>query len=385
MKFGQVVACMLAVSTATLFADNNNQAKEQASLRHVSNFTGRVIGKKVRLRTAPDVDSHIVKELKKDDLLVVAGEKQDFYAVEAPSETKAYIFRSFVLDGVVEGERVNVRLSPDREAPIVAHLSTGATIDGKICEKNNKWLEISIPAETKFYIAKEFVEYAGGPEYKLAHDKRKNELQQLMESTSLLAQAEMRKPYSEVNIKRLETNYQTVVNKFSDFPQEVEKAKLALSALQETYLQKKISYLEDKAKQLSKNVEKRAMVSGSDAPLLEESVHLSGTDRMKVWEPLEQSLFLTWSAMHHAKDMSDFYEEQKLKSQTITGLVEAFTEPVHNRPGDYIVKHNNVPVAYVYSTLTNLQDVVGKQVTLRVAERPNNNFAFPAYYVLDVE
>lgn len=377
---------MFAVFSVYSFTDAPAaNTQKQQNLMKINQFTGRIIGKNVRMRTAADVDSPIVTEMKKDELVVVTGEKSDFYAVEAPIETKAYIFRSFVLDGVVEGDRVNVRLSPDRDAPVIAHLSTGAPVEGKICEKNNKWLEITIPASTNFYVAKEFVEYAGGPEYKLAHDKRRMEVQQLLESTSLLTQAEMRKPYSEVNMKRLETNYETVINKYTDFPREVEQAKAALTALQENYLQKKISYLEDKAKLLSKNVERRASLVENEAVVAEDMIQLSATDRMKVWEPLEESLFLTWSAMHHAKNMDDFYEDQKLKAHSLIGLVEAFSEPVHNRPGDYILKQNNVPVAYIYSTQTNLQDYVGKQVSLRVSERPNNNFAFPAYYVLDVE
>jgi len=42
-------------------------------------------------------------------------------------------------------------------------------------------------------------------------------------------------------------------------------------------------------------------------------------------------------------------------------------------------------VAYLYSTQVNLEDFVGKRVTLLVSPRPNNNFAFPAYYVFEVE
>src|SRR6185436_15600633 len=73
-----------------------------------SPFTGKVKGRKVRLRAQPDLDGRVVRELGGQDMLVVVGEKGDFYAVEPPSGLKAYVFRSFVLDGVVEGNRVNV-------------------------------------------------------------------------------------------------------------------------------------------------------------------------------------------------------------------------------------------------------------------------------------
>ena len=117
-------------------------------------FTGKLIGSNVRMRTSPDLDSHIITELSKDEYIVVTGEKGDFYAVEPPSELKAYIFRGFVIDDVVEGDRVNVRLSPDRDAPIIGHYSTGESLKGIICEDNNKWLEIPAPSDTQFFIAK---------------------------------------------------------------------------------------------------------------------------------------------------------------------------------------------------------------------------------------
>lgn len=383
MKFHKSLACALLLS-AGLVAEQQPAAKPEKTHSNkpaTNHFTGRIIGKKVRMRTAPDVESAIVRELSKKELVVVSGEKNDFYAVEAPTDVKAYIFRSFVLDNTVEGERVNIRLAPDREAPVIGHLSTGAKVNGALCKENNKWLEINIPATTKFFVAKEFIEYAGGPEFKLAYDKRNAEAKQLLESTALLSQAEMRKPFAEISIQRLQSNYEAVMNTYTDFPEYVDEAKSALAALQESYLQKKISHLESKASQLTKNVDKRE----SNETSVESEEIYSATDRMKAWEPVEQSLFLAWSAMHHAKSIDSFYEEQKLKSQTICGILEAFKEPVQNSPGELMVTANNIPVGYVYSTQVNLHELVGKQVTLRVSERPNNSFAFPAYYVLDVE
>src|ERR1700733_3410838 len=49
-----------------------------------SPFTGKVKRTKVRLRANADIESPIVKELHKGELLVVNGKKGDFYAVEPP-------------------------------------------------------------------------------------------------------------------------------------------------------------------------------------------------------------------------------------------------------------------------------------------------------------
>ncbi|MEK7339256.1 MAG: hypothetical protein AABZ92_00910, partial [Verrucomicrobiota bacterium] len=58
---------------------------------------------------------------------------------------------------------------------------------------------------------------------------------------------------------------------------------------------------------------------------------------------------------------------------------------VKNKPGDFILRDKDIPLAYVYSTVVNLQDLVGKRVSLIATPRPNNNFAFPSYFVLDVK
>ena len=55
------------------------------------------------------------------------------------------------------------------------------------------------------------------------------------------------------------------------------------------------------------------------------------------------------------------------------------------KPGDFVLRDGDLPIGYLYSTQVNLDSLVGKRATLIVTPRPNNNFAFPAYYVLSVE
>ena len=386
-------AVLVLSSTTCLFLDFSHLQADaidhkienvNPSKSHFSKFTGKVTGKSVRLRTLPDLESFVVRELEKNELLVITEEKGDFYGVEPGVQTKAYVFRSFVLDNIVEGNRVNVRLYPDLEAPIIGHLSMGKRIDGKICEKNTKWLEIDPPVETKFYVAKEFVEYAGGPELKAMTDKRKSAVSQLLESTHLLCQAEMRKPFEEIAREKIVKGYQTIISDYKDFPEMGEKAKEQLLAFNEKFLERKIAFLEMKASHVHTNTISEEILGYNDLDL--HSKHVEAlTDRMKIWEPVEESLYLCWASMHRAKTIDDFYADQKLKSVTVSGILEAYADPVKNKPGDFLVKEKDVPVAYVYSTHINLQNLIGKRVNLVAIERPNNSFAFPAYYVLDAE
>jgi hypothetical protein len=85
------------------------------------------------------------------------------------------------------------------------------------------------------------------------------------------------------------------------------------------------------------------------------------------------------------KSLQEYYQEEAAESMTLTGIVELYNRPVKNRPGDYLLRSNNLPVGYLYSTMVNLEEKLGQQATVRVLARPNNHFAFPAYFVIAVE
>ncbi|MES2345056.1 MAG: SH3 domain-containing protein [Chlamydiota bacterium] len=346
-------------------------------------FTGKIKGKKVRMRVHADLESQIIRELDRNELVSVIAEKGEFYAVEPPSGVKAYVFRSFILDNVVEGNRVNVRLEPNLEAPIIGHLNAGDKIDGTISPLNNKWYEIAPPSNVQFFIAKEFVDNIGGLEVKNQMDKRRQTVEQLIEAAALLSKAELRKPFEEIDINRITRNYNTVIKDYVEFNEHVQKAKEALANVQETYLQKRLSYLEERATLAQDSSEHDDDREQASEPVLANTDSI--TDKMKLWDPIEEALFLSWAQFNDEKTMEEYYEEQTLCSMAITGILEAYTAPVKNKPGDFLLKDRDLPVAYVYSSQVNLQNLVGKKVTVLAVPRPNNNFAFPAYYVLSIE
>jgi hypothetical protein len=344
----------------------------------VNPFTGKIKGRKVRMRLRPDLDSRIIKELSKNELVVVIGEKEDFWAVQAPAGTKAYIFRSFVLDNVVEGNRVNIRLEPSLDAPVIGHLNVGDKIENPtISPVSPKWFEITPPPQTRFYIAKEYIEYVGGPEVKAQMDRRGTTAEQLIDASVLLSKAEMRKPFEEIDFDRVVRGFNTVITDYTDFPDLVEQAKESLTTCQETYLQKRIAHLESHPSEEYVSSPSQKSEEGGKISL--------PTDKMKLWEPIEEALYLSWANINDNKTQRDYFEEQKLAAVEISGIVEPYNAPVKNKPGDFILREKDIPVGYVYSTHVNLQNLVGKNVRLVATPRPNNNFAFPAYYVLAIE
>lgn len=339
-------------------------------------FTGKVKGKKVRLRLQPDIESPIAKELNKGEFLSIVGEAEDFWITEAPSHLKSYVFRSFVLDNQIEGTRVNIRLQPNLESPVVTHLNSGDAVNGTICASNNKWFEIPTPDTARFFVAKDFVENFGAPEVKAHYENRLKLAKQQIETATYFAESEMQKAYPNVDFDKMNNSFLVVIQEYTEFPELVEQAQNSLAMAQEQFLDKRISYLENKAS------EDEALAAQAKKALAAEH---SFTDKMKVWEPVEETLYLNWFNTNDSGNMDEYYEDQRLTATRISGILESYQAPVKCKPGDYIIRQNDMPVGYVYSTMVNLQSLVGKKVTLVGAPRPNNNFAFPAYFILSTD
>lgn len=366
-------------------------------------FTGKVTKNRVRLRQQPNLDGPILRELKQNDLLIVVGETDDFYAVQPPSDIKAYVFRTYILDNVVEANRVNVRLQPDVDAPVIAQLTTGDRINGTVSTANNKWLEINPPASTRFYVAKDYIEKIGDPSMMATIEKRREEVNMLLNSSYLVSQTEMQKPFPDINLDIVFANFNKIINDYTDFPEQGARARELTSMLQDAYLQKKIAYLENKTMTAqndwqSKNAELSAQVKNQQQKLshLEHQLQKGGaapristgmSTKMASWMPVEQSLYESWARQNNNRSMEEFYLEQRDKAVVLTGIIEPYSRIIKNKPGDFVIvnQSNNLPIAFLYSTKANLQDAVGHNVTIHAVPRPNNNFAFPAYFVLWVE
>ncbi len=390
----------------TIFANNPTTSANKKTSAPVTPaktfkpFTGKVSANKVRLRDKPDLESHIIRQMNKNDLVLVVSEEGDFYAIEPPKGTKAYIFRSYALDNVIEASRVNIRLEPHADAPIIGQLEAGAKIESQVCQINHKWLEIPTPPSTRFYICKEYISNAGGPEYLATMEKRKQQIDEMLNTAYTLAETECKKPYEAMSVAQPTEQFQNIIRNFSDFPEAVEQAKEGLSHLKEAYLNKKIAFLESNAK-LSPDIKEELIAKHKEET--QEFLKDAGSSQQdpdfwakrqakkkqpqggEFWDSLEESLYLSWSAFHTGKKMEDFYTEQRANAITITGRVEPYSQLVKDKPGDFILKGADSPLAYLYSTHVNLENYIGKTISLTVAPRPNNHFAFPAYFVLSVE
>ncbi len=388
-----------AALCANITADvkSSLKAPENQQILPFRSFTGKIVGNKVRLRTKPDFDGHIVRQLQKNDLILVVGEEADFWTVEAPKNTKAYVFRSYVIDNTIEASKVNIRLEPNIEAPIIGQLLSGEKVQGEVCLHNNKWMEIAPPKTVHFFVSKEFVSAAGPAELFAKMEKKKAEASFLLNHSYSLAEEECKKPFEEMDPKPAIAEFEKILQNYSEFEEEIVQAKEGLAALEDNYIKKKVAFLEGKRDDSTVvEVAFPKLAGGSMTMPIKQDPNIwqkrnyfhknkNASAKMKYWQAIEEGLYSSWSSFHSEKKPDEFYLEQKVNAHTLKGAIESYDTVLKNKPGDYILKDNNSAIAFLYSTHIDLDNWVGKKVQLIVSPRPNNHFAFPAYFVLEVQ
>lgn len=396
-------------------------------------FTAKVERERVRLRTKPHLGASVIKEMGKGDLLVVRDEEDEFYAVEPPSDMEGYVYRTFVLDGVIEGSNVNVRLGPGTDHAIIAQLNTGDEVKGSVARENTKWLKIKLPHSARFFIAKEYLSKVGGPEYLSQKEAKHSQLSELFQEACTFSNRELEKSFVEIDFDEVRNRYQHIIDNYSEFKSDVDNAKDLLLLAQDAYLQKKINFLEEKAQQSEHLIAKSSLTSYENreledyqettddsiarspyrdrdsrapttayddsysvefvstprsSPKAPESYSASPrTEAMMAWDEVEEEYFVSWKVKTGIQDRQSFHRDEELSAVRLKGIIEPYHRPVKNKPGNYVLRNTQtqLPEAYLYSTKVDLQAVVGQDVTLIVTERPNNHFAFPAYFVLSCE
>jgi len=66
------------------------------------------------------------------------------------------------------------------------------------------------------------------------------------------------------------------------------------------------------------------------------------------------------------------------------GKIVSYDDNISNKPGNYLIQMNNKQMAYLYSTQVDLSKHINKNIEILVSPRPNNNFAYPAYFVTEI-
>ena len=391
-KFSLIIAFLILSSFANAEEKTNS----------FQSFTGKITGSKVRLRTGADLDSLIISQLNKGELFLVVGETRDFYAVRPPEKTKLYVFSSYIVNNTVEAHRVNIRLRPSLDAPVIGRLQNKAKINGQALANNPKWIAITPPQQICFYVAKDYVKKAGDTNYYLAVQKQKTAAAKTNNAIAVNQAPRSKNAFETLNLKSntpveksektravsetLKKETQNIAKPI-EFPAEKKIMVLDLSSDDDNA----ISDVSASATAIEIISSPSVAITPKKISSTERKQKLAALEKvdmsrqMKTWLPVEAELFSSWSTFHPEKEPDDFYKEQLASGLEIEGVLENFTDNIQQKPGDYLIKVDNMPVAYLYSTQVNLHPYLNQKVSVRVTPRPNNNFAFPAYFVLEID
>lgn len=360
-------------------------------------FTGEIKGERVRLRLAPHVDSSIIKELSKGDFVAVIGESKDYYIVSAPEGLKGYVFRTFVLDNIIEGEQVNVRLEPSTSSPVLARLSRGTEIQTTSNQPQGKWLEIVLPNQCSFYIAKNFVTNKGPLDLYKHREGQKKIALDLLESAKTFAKEELQKTLDTIDLEAIYKKINLVQSEeFNNIPGLQPLIQKALEEIQDTYLSKSLlNQNKDSGMHSLKSLETSyTETSIPTQSLLSQHIRkqtkIKTSPKVQSRENLEYSLYKVWVDMQPQGNpkkltLEAFYEEEQKKKQVLVGELDIYPHVVKNNPGDYLLKDKENVVAFVYATKIDLEKWLGKRVSVECLPRPNNYFAFPAYHIISIK
>lgn len=376
------LALLLAICTSSFALANSPE--QACAPKRFETFTGKVTGHNVRMRLNPSLDAQVYKELDRDDLVLVTGLVEDFYACMPPKGLKGYIFRTYVLDGVVEGSNVFVRLGPDRSSPSIAQLNSGDVVKGQIAPQNNKWLEIDLPEDVRFYVAKDYVQKVGDQNFYARQETRRADAYKTLKELEVALDKELQKPFHKIQLAALSEQLNQFVKEHKDMPQAAQQAESLIAHMQQMYLTRSVAAAEPEPAQIPSTPVPAP--TPTPAPEKVEPVIVPPAPQKPVstlsWQEQELA-FINGKA-----ESNDLYYEQELATATtLHGTIKSYNSFISTRPGDFVLLNikTNLPIAYLYSTKVDLAKSINKPVTIWVSERPNNNFAFPAYFVHKVE
>lgn len=370
-------------------------------------FTGEIKGNRVRLRVAPHTDSSVIRELSKGDLVAVIGEKKDYYVVSVMDGMKGYVFRTFILDNTIEGEQVNVRSEPSTSAPILSRLSRGTQVSLTQNQTPGKWLEIELPSQCVLYVAKNFVTNKGPVEIYKQQEQQKKLALNLLEQAQDFAKVELQKDIDEIDLEAIYKKINLLQDEeFKHVPNLTQRIHKTLEEVQDAYLTKSMEHAQ-KAPAPSKPVAQETTSSQTTITKAHEAtapktmgsllsrhirkqIAVKTSPSLKGRETLENSLFKIWVSMQPQGKtgnltLDDFYKDEQKKQLVLTGEIEPYAHVVKNNPGDFLLKNGEATVAFLYSTKIDLSQWVGKKISITCLPRPNNCFAFPAYYVTHIK
>ena len=124
----------------------------------------KATGNRVSLRAKPSLNAEILDRAMQGEEFVSLGETNGWRAIQAPETLSFWVARQYVVDGVVQPARLNVRSGPGPSYSVVDIVDKGDKL--AVRGEFNGWVKIAPPAGCKVWISAEYSQIVEPPKPK---------------------------------------------------------------------------------------------------------------------------------------------------------------------------------------------------------------------------
>lgn len=121
--------------------------------------TGFITADRVNLRSGPALRSEIVGQLSRGQEVAVIASDGQWCAITPPPAISGWVTAKYVKEGVVTGDRVNIRTGPGISYARLGKLRSGARVE--VLLQEGRWTEIVLPASVHLWVNARFLSLAG--------------------------------------------------------------------------------------------------------------------------------------------------------------------------------------------------------------------------------
>ncbi len=127
------------------------------------------------LRAGPNKNFEILKRLKKGDILESVGNKYGWTQVILPSDVGVYVYRDLisidVFQAIVVKNRVNLRAKPSLNSTILSQVNKGDIL--KVVEVKSDWVKVQPPPDLTGWVKSEYLkEYEFKPVVEIPEEEK---------------------------------------------------------------------------------------------------------------------------------------------------------------------------------------------------------------------
>lgn len=268
---------------------------------------GTVQAEKLRMRSKPGTKFEVVGQLKKGDAVKVVEEKEGWLKIVAPESTEAWISSKFVVNGIITGDRINVRAGPSVAYNNFGKLNKGDKVD--VVEiKDKVWAKIKGSPKLHVWVSSSYVKLEP---LMVARDDEKNKALNDVKAVDDSKDPKM----SEVAKLKEELSKEKLAAENAKKLLEEEKKKLAILEEEKIAAAKKVIFIEKLLEIEKKKTSKKLVIS-----LKGDEEFLIGTQKVSLEE--------IRSYYNAAGDNTIVFikSEKDVKEATVLKLVELLKE-----------------------------------------------------------